>query len=189
MKEPFQNIYQHPLLSAADLDRIMAAHHRITFAKNDFLLKENEIAHEYYLIEKGLIRAFVYDYNNEEITTEFFTDIAIQPSSLFQQIPSPENIQCLTDCVLWKITFDDFQELFHSIEGLAEWGRLWFTFQLFGMKQRSLDLVTKTATERYLNLVQENPQLLQNAPLKQIASYLGITDSSLSRIRKEIVKS
>lgn len=186
---PLDKIYQHPLLSEDDLNKIVSAHQRIHCNKNEFLLKEGQVADAYYVIAEGLIRAFVHDYNNNQITTEFFTDLAIQPSSLFQQIPSPENLHCVTECELWKITLEDFQRLFHSIEGLAEWGRLWFSFQLFGMKQRSLDMITLTAAERYLKLMKENPKVIQQAPLKQIASYLGITDSSLSRIRREIVQS
>lgn len=55
------------------------------------------------------------------------------------------------------------------------------------MKQRSLDMVTLSATKRYLNLMEQKPDVVKFAPLKQIASYLGVTDTSLSRIRKELV--
>jgi len=94
----------------------------------------------------------------------------------------------VTDCILWKISFNDFQHLFHSVHGLSEWGRSWFTNQVFSLKQKSLDVVTETATNRYLKLLKEKPQIIQNAPLKQIASFLGITDTSLSRIRKDLLK-
>lgn len=57
----------------------------------------------------------------------------------------------------------------------------------FFMKQRSLDMVTLSATKRYLNLMEQKPDVVKFAPLKQIASYLGVTDTSLSRIRKELV--
>ena len=57
----------------------------------------------------------------------------------------------------------------------------------FSMKQRSLDMVTLSATKRYLNLMEQKPDVVKFAPLKQIASYLGVTDTSLSRIRKELV--
>ena len=148
------------------------------------------MADEYYLLEKGLVRAFVLDFDNNETTTEFFceNEIVIVPSSLFQRMPSKENLQTLTDCTLWKIDFEKFQELFHSIEGIREWGRAWFTFQLFTMKQRSLEMITETAKNRYLKLMKDKPEILLNAPLKQIATFLGITDTSLSRIRKEIVE-
>lgn len=146
------------------------------------------MANEYYILEDGLVRTFVHNYNGDEITTEFFTDndIVIVPTSLFQRIPSQENLQALTDCILWKIDFNDFQRLFHSMPGFVEWGRSWFTTQLFVVKQRSLDMIMETATSRYLKLLQQKPKIVQHAPLKQIASYLGVTDTSLSRIRKDI---
>ncbi|MBA5629855.1 Crp/Fnr family transcriptional regulator [Moheibacter lacus] len=182
-------IYQHPLLSKANLDIIFSAHRRIKVSKNEFLLREGEVLNSYYVLESGLVRAFVHDFDNNEITTEFFVknEIVIVPSSLFQRIPSKENLQAVTNAVLWKIEFDDFEKLFDQIEGFKDWGRLWFTFQLFSNKQRSLDMITETATNRYLKLMKEKPSIVKSAPLKQIASYLGITDSSLSRIRREIL--
>jgi CRP-like cAMP-binding protein len=190
MSSIFHSIYQHFLLSDEDLKKIAQVHQKIEIPKNQFLLKQNETANAYYLLEKGLVRAFVLDYDENEITTEFFieNEIVIVPSSLFQRIPSQENLQTLTDCTLWKIDFDNFQDIFHSIPGFSEWGRLWFTFQLFSLKQRTVNMLTETATQRYLTLLKNKPQIIQNAALKQIASYLGITDTSLSRIRKEITK-
>ena len=60
------------------------------------------------------------------------------------------------------------------------------TGRLFHFKQRSVEMVTVSAKERYLKLIKEKPQVIQQSPLKYIASYLGITDTSFSRIRKEI---
>lgn len=97
-----------------------------------------------------------------------------------------ENIQALKDSTCWKIDYDVFQELFHSIDGFAEWGRLWMSNSLFQFKQRNLDMVSISAKDRYMRLIQEKPQVVLHAPLKNIASYLGITDTSFSRIRKEI---
>ena len=190
MQDIFKQVYQHFLLSETDIETIKLCHEKVSFKKGEFLLKEDEMADEYYLLEKGLVRAFVQDFDNNEITTEFFceNEIVIVPSSLFQRMPSKENLQTLTDSTLWKIDFEKFQELFHSIEGMREWGRAWFTFQLFTMKQRSLEMITETAKNRYLKLMKDKPEILLNAPLKQIATFLGITDTSLSRIRKEIVE-
>ena len=186
MQEPLKYIYRHPLLSEQELDQIWEAHTALQFKKGQLLLKEGEVATAYYLVEEGIVRAFVHDYDNNEITTEFFCarDIAIIPASLFQKTPSKENLQAITACKLWEIDYEDFQALFHAIEGVREWGRVWFSHQLFHMKQRSLDMITETAANRYLKLMKEKPQIIQQAPLKQIASYLGITDTSLSRIRR-----
>lgn len=185
-----QIIYQHPEFSELDLNLIFSKHEKLTFNKGDFFLKQDEILNSYYILEKGVARSFVYDINNDDITINFFTecDIIIEASSLFQRIPSIENIHAETDCTVWKISYDDFQELFHSIPALTEWGRAWMSYQLFYLKNRSVEMITKSATERYLGLIEEKPDVLKFAPLKNVASYLGITDTSLSRIRKEIVK-
>jgi CRP-like cAMP-binding protein len=184
----FQTIYNHPLLRKEDYDEISKAHTKIEFAQGAILLEKGKIAREFYIIEKGLFRSFLYDYNGNEITTEFYCpkEILIESFSLFQRIPSKENFQALSDGTVWKIEYDTFQELLHKVEGFREWGRTWATNQLFVLKQRSIDVVTISATDRYLNLIKERPQIILQSPLKYVASYLGITDTSLSRIRKEI---
>jgi CRP-like cAMP-binding protein len=188
MGNSLKYIYQHPLFSESDLEKIFSLHHLKELKKGDFFLKEKEISNSYLVLENGLMRSFVLDIDNNDITLEFFNenDAVIDASSLFQRIPSKENIQAITDCIVYEIYYDDFQELFHTIEGMREWGRMWFTFQLFQSRYQKIEMITETAKERYLKLLKEKPQIIQQAPLKQIATYLGITDTSLSRIRKEI---
>lgn len=184
----FKSIYNHPAITADNLREIMDAHERIQFTKGDMVLTEGQVTNAYYLIETGLFRAFVNNFDGKEITTEFYgqNQILIEVSSLFQRIPTQENLQALVDATVWKIDFEAFQKLFHKIEGFREWGRSWMSNQLFIAKQRSVNMLTYSATDRYLSLVNENPQIIQLAPLKYIATFLGITDTSLSRIRKEI---
>lgn len=184
----FKNIYHHPLIGNQDYNEIIAAHHQIEFSKNEILLQEGKISNAYYLIESGVYRSFVNAYNGDEITTGFFdtNEILIEVSSLFQRIPTDENFQAITNGIAWKIEFETFQKLFHTIQGFREWGRAWMSHQLFISKQRSIQMLTQSASERYINLLKERPQIIKKAPLKYIASYLGVTDTSLSRIRKEI---
>lgn len=179
-------VYAHPGLSDDDLSKIIDAHERVTFAKNSFLLKAGQTANEYCIVESGLIRSFLYDYEGNEITTEFVVpgELCIEVSSIFQRLPTVEYMQALTEVTAWKIDFNRFQELFLTVPALAEWGRAWMTRQLVLCKRRATELVTDTAAQRYEKLIRGRPQVLQLAPLKYIASYLGVTDSSLSRIRK-----
>ncbi|SEW53474.1 Crp/Fnr family transcriptional regulator [Chitinophaga arvensicola] len=184
----FDIIYQHPLLKKEDYKEIGKAHTRIAFRQGAMPLEIGKTAKEFYLIENGLFRSFLYDYNGNETTTEFYcaNEILIESFSLFQRIPSRENFQAITDAVVWKIEYDSFQALLQKTEAFREWGRTWATSELFSMKQRSINILTMNATDRYLQLINERPQITQQSPLKYIASYLGITDTSLSRIRKEI---
>lgn len=181
-------LYKNPLLSIQDLQVIFEAHQAITFKKGDFILKKGQIPHSYYCVNQGLVRSYVYDYNGNDITTGFIGkhEIAIDVISLFHQIPTVEYFQVLTDCECYCIDLNRFQELYHSIKGLNEWGRAWMSENSFELKQRIISMVTDSASERYQKLQCQHPQILQQAPLKYIASYLGITDTSLSRIRKSL---
>ena len=185
----FEVVYHHPLIGKEELQKIMEAHTKIDFNQGDILLEKDKTAREFYLIGNGLLRSFLYDCDGNEITTEFYcvNEILIESFSLFQRMPSKETFQALSDGFAWKIEFDIFQRLLQQLEGLREWGRNWATSQLFVSKLRSVNLLTMSATDRYLALINERPQIVQQAPLKYVASYLGITDSSLSRIRKEIL--
>nr|WP_315035377.1 Crp/Fnr family transcriptional regulator [uncultured Chryseobacterium sp.] len=181
--------YDFPFFLREELDEIFQAHEKVFFQKGDMILKEGKTSNAYYILEKGLARSYVNDFNGNEVTTHFFTDneIVIEVLSLFQRIPSQENIVCITDCECWKLDFETFEELFHKIPNLREWGRAWMSKELFDYKQRSVEMFTLSATKRYLNLLEQKSKVIQFAPLKQIASYLGVTDTSLSRIRKELV--
>lgn len=188
-KDFFQKIYNSPYIKETDYKEIANAHNKIDIQQGNILLEEGKTAKEYYLIEKGLFRSFVYDYNGNEVTTEFYCseELLIESFSLFHRKPSMENFQALTNGIVWKMEYQIFQQLLGKIEGFREWGRTWATNHLYIMKKRSVNMLTMNATDRYLNLLNERPQVIQQAPLKQIASYLGITDTSLSRIRKEIL--
>ncbi|WP_198664883.1 Crp/Fnr family transcriptional regulator [Lewinella sp. IMCC34191] len=184
----FRTVYDYPGRRESELREIAAAHRPVRFERESFILREGERAHAYYLLETGLVRAFVSDYTGREITTDFFQpgEVLIEVSSLFQRIPTRTNLQTLTEVSGYGIDFDVFQELFHRIEGFREWGRAWMSGQLFRERQRRIDMLTLSATDRYRTLVDTQPEVLAQAPLKHVASYLGVTDSSLSRIRKEI---
>lgn len=183
-----KQVYQHPLFEAHDYELIALAHQQLRTSKGEFLLEKGKIQDEYYIIESGLVRAYVYDFDGNEITTDFKgnNEVVIDVASIFPRVPSQEYIQCLTDCSLFKITYEDFQELFHQIPAMREWGRAWMSYELYLSKKRATEIITEPASKRYLQLIQEKPQIIQQAPLKHIATYLGITDTSLSRIRKEV---
>ncbi|MBU3024747.1 Crp/Fnr family transcriptional regulator [Zobellia galactanivorans] len=185
----FENIYNHPNIKKEDYNTIIDAHTKVEFLKNETILKEGKISNEYYLVKKGLFRSYVIDYKGNEITTDFFgsNDILIEVASLFLRIPTKETIQAITDCEVYKIEFNDFQNLYSSIDGFTEWGRSWMSHQLFIAKHRAVTMHTQSASQRYLELMNQNPQIIKEVPLKHIATYLGITDTSLSRIRKEVL--
>ena len=94
MHNLFQNIYKHPLIGAQELQQIQKAHQPIAFRKGDFILRKDEIARGYLILQTGVARAFVYDYEGKDISTDFFCEgeIIVQELSLFKHLPSAENI-------------------------------------------------------------------------------------------------
>ncbi|MEM9987327.1 MAG: Crp/Fnr family transcriptional regulator [Bacteroidota bacterium] len=171
-----------------ELQTVLEAFDPMSYQKRDFLQRAGQISGHYFFIESGYARAYVIDPSGQEVSTNFFTrgDIVIDWQSFMLRQPGQEQIQALTDLRTWRIDFTRFNELFHQIQPFREGGRSRFAGSYFALKRHQLSLITETAKDRYLRLIEEKPGLLQHIPLKHIASYLGITDSSLSRLRKEI---
>lgn len=158
--------------------------------KNEFLLKEGRVCDDYYFLENGFMRAFAFDTEGNDVTTNFYSSsqVVFEVSSFFNRTLSKENIQALEDCTGWFITYEQLNNLFHTLFQFREFGRAVLVKGFTSLKIRTLSLITDTAEQRYDALLKTNPEIFQHAALKHIASYLGITDTSLSRIRKEYSK-
>jgi CRP-like cAMP-binding protein len=156
-------------------------------AKGDFLLKEGKISNALYFLEEGCVRSFILDTNGDEVTTAIFLENSTVNDliSFFKRQPSKENFQVLTDCKTCFLTYDELQESFHGIPEFRELGRMMLINNYSRLRDRMLAMVQLTAEQRYLHLIQSQPTIFQHVPLKMLATYLGITDTSLSRIRKK----
>lgn len=159
-------------------------------SKGVLLIKEGKTSKESYFLKSGIIRCYIIDLKGDEITTRFFSspDFLNDYLSFFEQKPSEENYELITDCVLYSINFDNVQHCFHTIPEFREWGRMLLTLNYSYINKRMIALHKETAQERYLNLQKNNPEIIKKVPLHIIASFLGITKFSLSRIRKELYK-
>lgn len=171
-----------------ELDLILPKFKSVNFSKHDFLLTEGKTEDCYWILESGFARSFVTDTDGNDITTNFYSEneIVIDWSSFFLRNPTRENIQALTDCVCWQLDFESFQQLFHGIETFRENGRKRLVSSYFALKNHSVSIIADAAKDRYLQLLKSKPHIIQNVSLQHIATYLGITKFSLSRIRKEI---
>ena len=158
--------------------------------KGELFLKAGRVADEYLFLSSGLMRAFAFDTEGNEVTTAFFTGngVVFEVSSFFNRTPSCENIQALTGCTGCCIHYEQLNGLFHAMPEFREFGRQMLVRGFAALKDRMLSTITETTDLRYEKLLQKSPEILQHVPLKHIASFLGVTDSSLSRIRKELSK-
>ena len=178
------------LVSAKAAEEIVKIFSPKEIMKNEFLSKEGRIYNEYFFLENGFIRSFAYDTEGNDVTTNFYSSgqVVFEVSSFFNRTISRENFQALIDCQGWFITYEQLNHLFHSMHEFRDFGRSILVKGFSSLKIRMISMITETAEQRYDTLLKTNPEIFQHAALKHIASYLGITDTSLSRIRKEYAK-
>ncbi len=161
----------------------------VNFNKGDFILLTGKVEHFLYYIECGIVRYFYYDApKDKEITVDFaFSEqFCLSYASFVKQTSSVIQMQALTDIKAYKIGRSQLEQLMNNIEFVQIKANI--LEKLFLEKsERELRLLTQTPEENYLFLLQKEPVLMQNVPLKYIASYIGITPQALSRIRKRIV--
>jgi CRP-like cAMP-binding protein len=171
-----------------ELEIVLPNYTQVNFSKNDYLLQEGKVEKKYWFVETGFIRSYVIDTDGNDITFNLFAagDVVIDYPSMFFFQPTRENIQALTDCVCWEIDFTNFQQMFNTLTHFREQQRGLLVSNYFSLKERNISAIADQAKDRYLKFLKEKPHIVQNVSLKHIASYLGITDTSLSRIRKEI---
>jgi len=157
--------------------------------KGEFLLKQGKRS-GYFIMLEGYLRSYTFNEDGEETTTNFYSAnrVAFEVASFFQGVPSEENIIALTKCKGYYTDFTKLNGMFHSVPEFREFGRAILVKEFVAYKQRTLSMINKSAEERYAELIKTNKDIFQFAQLKHIASYLGITDTSLSRIRRDFSK-
>lgn len=165
---------------------------KITLKKRAFLLKTGEDVKDIYYIQSGCLRTYFIDAAGKEHTLQF----AIKSWWISDYIAlfgkgkttSVSYIECIKEATLFKISKKDFDILCHEIPTVSRFhiGKLEAAFATF--QRRILENLTLSAKERYINFVKTYPNIEQNVKNYHIASFLGITTESLSRIRKEIAK-
>ncbi|OSZ81994.1 cyclic nucleotide-binding protein [Chitinophagaceae bacterium IBVUCB1] len=159
------------------------------YLKGTMLIREGEVCKECYFVLKGCLRQYHID-DGIEITTQFYTEeqAAVLFSSYVNGTAADTNLICNEDSILIVGNLEDESEMYNRYPKLLQVTRQMME-QSFGKIQNDYaKFIASSAEERYLNLLETRPSLLQRAPLNQIASYLGITPESLSRIRKRIVR-
>ncbi|BFG70288.1 Crp/Fnr family transcriptional regulator [Sediminibacterium sp. KACHI17] len=154
--------------------------------KGTILLKEGQKSKESYFVLKGCIRTY-YEIDAEEKTTAFYTEMeALTPPCVISQTPSEYYVSCTEDCILLISNSDMEAEVnakFPKFESLCKK----LSEELLAKERMDFDeFKTSSPEQRYLNLLDKRPDLIQRVPQHQLASYLGIQPQSLSRLRARI---
>ena len=172
-------------ISKEDWALIEANLQKRIYEPGELILEEGQICRKLYFLEAGFLRFFV-DREGETVT-KFFTKAPYcftAQKSLTQEIPTKDNIEVLQQALIWEMSKTDAFELF-KLPKWSEFVRKLIQEVQFNTEEILESLQNDTAEERYIRMIEENDTILQKAPLKHIASYLGIAPQSLSRIRKK----
>ncbi|NOY36910.1 MAG: Crp/Fnr family transcriptional regulator [Chlorobi bacterium] len=155
--------------------------------KGTLLLEQGKTCKYLNFMESGFARAYYYR-EGKEITSwfAFENDIVASMYSFTAQKPSYENIEIMENCVLHSIHFDQLQQLYKEYPEFNLIGRLLIEKYFVELEERIFSLQIQSAKERYKEILNNHPELLKRASLGHIASYLGISQETLSRIRANI---
>jgi CRP-like cAMP-binding protein len=158
---------------------------RKRFDKGEFLLRQDEICRQSFFIEKGVVRKFYVTESGKEITTElcFADDLAISFQSYTLQTPSLEFIQAIENTEVTATDYSSFQSLKIDFPKLLELDLMMTEYYAMWLEERLQRFHTLDATRRYQKLAAEKPHFIRHIQLTHIASYLGISLETLSRIR------
>ncbi len=159
-------------------------------AKNEFLLKEGEICLDTFFVEKGLLRMFSLDKNGKEHVIQFAPEnwLISDRSSLNFNEKSKFYIEAIEDTEVFILGNDFFTKMIENYPHIAERNDLLLQKHIRNLQNRVNSLLADTAEERYMNFIKMYPDILLRVPQWMVASYLGITPESLSRVRKELAR-
>ena len=157
-----------------------------TYNAKTQIVKNGSVARFIYFIEEGLTRVYHLSHG-KEINTYFACDnqFISTYASIITQTPSHEILETIADSVILKINFQGLHQLFEKHPKFEKLGRVLAEKNYLCINDRTVMMQTQTAKEKYLNFINNHDQkIVQQIPQRFIASYLGITPESLSRVRK-----
>lgn len=159
----------------------------VILPKGHILLRSYKVERSIYFVKKGIAR--VYTNTGENEVTFLFCkegDTIVSMKSYVLGQEGYEDVELLEDCELYKLSAEKLQILFKESIHIANWARRFAEKELIKTEERFISRQFRTAKERYKEILRDDPTLIQRVQLGYIASYLGITQVSLSRIRADI---
>jgi len=190
MKEIESYIETYFGIGGNDLSSVGKLFTNTTLKKNDYLLKMSQYAQSIHFVKSGYLRMYAYNESGEKEITQwisnhgmFLTDL----SSFMFGTPSRWNIQALSDSELYTISKEAFQSISSFVENWAELEKLFIAKCFVTLENRVFGQLSMTAEEKVKNLMESNPDIFLQVPLQHIASMLGMTPETLSRVRRKMI--
>ncbi|HMV14557.1 MAG: Crp/Fnr family transcriptional regulator [Chitinophagales bacterium] len=179
---------QYVHLPADELDDITSKFTHKIIKKNEFVLQEGEVCKDLIFVQKGCLRLF-YMLNDVEVSVWFALkhSSAIEIYSFISETPTQYFLQAIEDTEILYLPKSALNKLYESHPLMQEMMRKFWEDVILHLLSRFTSLQRDTAEQRYLELLNK-PELLQSIPQKYLASFIGVTPTSLSRIKKNIKK-
>jgi CRP-like cAMP-binding protein len=184
LKEYFNSI---SILNESTWDKISPLFEKSTLLKNAYFAKENKIARQIAFLKTGVVRAFFINQEGKDYNKQFFVGQSIigAYTSLLTGNTNLIAQQALTDCVIYTCDYASLTKLYKEYPDLERFARKIAEYYFLEKEKKEIEIVLLDASQRYILFKKEFPTLEQLIPQFQIASYLGISATQLSRIRNQ----
>lgn len=185
MKNLLQYIGSRCFIDSELRERLLVDFERIETKAGDILLRQDSRATKLYFIQQGLIHNYYY-HDGKQVSSWFYAENQFVTSwySFYSQKPTFEEIECLEDCVLYVISYEKYQKLIIDFPSFGNFARLLAEEMLLFLDYFSKSWSFLSAKEKYDLLQRYFPNIEQRVKLGQIAAFLGISQETLSRIRR-----
>lgn len=187
----FSQVKDKVLLSEAEQKLVKTFFSPKKIRKKQYLLQEGNICRHLAFVEKGLLRSYNVDEKGIEHMIHFAWEgwwMADMLSFLSNE-PSTYHIDAIEDAELLLISQQDFEEMLLKVPVMERYFRILFQNNIISKERRLISSITNSAEEKYIHLTATNPELIKRIPQQLVASYLGITPETLSRIKNKLAKS
>ena len=175
------------LQSESELDEIVDRFSVLALKKNQLLVAENQVCPYFCYVESGILQhAIVVEAEEKTTYLALRNSVTSSLNSFLNTIPSRKSIKALVDCQLWVIDLESFKDLLANNQSFHQFYYNLIERQIILIDDYRIDLLTLSPEERYKKLLATEPKLLQEVPLHYLASFLGISNRHMSRIRKNI---
>ncbi|MGC9523164.1 MAG: Crp/Fnr family transcriptional regulator [Anaerolineae bacterium] len=178
--------------SAESLAELLGATRHRRIAKRTQLLRAGDVAEDLFFVHAGLLRYYISDAaaDGEERTGQFFDEgsIVTDAASFLSRAPAEQTFEALEDSSVLLTPHAALYRAYDRDHALERFGRLMLETALVGSQRRSGNLLNLTPDQRYRRFIETRPALARRVPQYLVASYLGLTPETLSRIRRRITK-
>ncbi len=188
MKELFDYINKISPLSAETFTALQTTFQPLELAKGDFFIQSGVCAQQIGFLKSGVVRAFFLNQDGKEYTKQFFVGPCLVGaySSLLTKQPTKIAQQALTDCVLLVANYKQLEKNYDNYHDLERLGRKIAEKYFLEKEQKEIEMGLLDADKRYIIMKEKFPAIESIVPQYYVASYLGITPTQLSRIRKKL---